>query len=211
MSVVNISFKREGKEGVVPVGSYLSDACKRLGVMFDGKCRVVAGEHFCSVNILEGESLLTPPTKRESEYFSENPADMSTRLACQTKIESAGDIVVMTPEKEVESEKERDVRHDYAREFRDMPLEKKISDLLQLEVIAVGETISFIMNSPYLIADKIMDVMADFGREKERVGRAAGRPDEHAEDLKEKTDAKKGDRKTTYETKPDNSMDQGRS
>jgi hypothetical protein len=60
-----------------------------------------------------------------------------------------------------------------------MPLEKKIANLVQLETIALGETVSFIINSPFKIADKVMDVMAEFGFKKEEQQKEAARPAEH--------------------------------
>ena len=60
-----------------------------------------------------------------------------------------------------------------------MPLEKKIANLVQLETIALGETVSFIINSPFKIADKVMDVMAEFGFKKEEREKEAARPAEH--------------------------------
>ena len=60
-----------------------------------------------------------------------------------------------------------------------MPLEKQIASLVQLETIALGETVSFIINSPFKIGEKIMDVMAEFGMKKEEREKEAVRPDEH--------------------------------
>ena len=60
-----------------------------------------------------------------------------------------------------------DRSEEYRKEFAEMPLEKKIANLVQLETIALGETVSFIINSPFKIADKVLDVMAEFGFKKE--------------------------------------------
>lgn len=89
---------------------------------------------------------------------------------------------MMTMETKVESaeEKSEDAAKEYAKEFTELPLEKKIAQLMQLEAIALGETMSFVINSPFLIFDKALDVMAEFGLKKEERDKQAARPVEHA-------------------------------
>ena len=45
--------------------------------------------------------------------------------------------------------------------------------------MALGETISFILNSPYKVLEKLGDVMADLGRKMESEQKKASRPTEH--------------------------------
>jgi hypothetical protein len=78
-----------------------------------------------------------------------------------------------------EAKKVSDRNEEYRKEFAELPLEKKIANLVQLESIALGETVSFIFNSPFKIADKVLDVMAEFGFKKEEQEREAARPAEH--------------------------------
>ncbi|MFN2411640.1 MAG: hypothetical protein ABR535_01095, partial [Pyrinomonadaceae bacterium] len=70
-----------------------------------------------------------------------------------------------------------DIREKFKKEFSEMPLEKKIADLVHFETIALGETFSFIFNSPYLVFDKVMDVMAEFGMKKEAAEKSSARPE----------------------------------
>ncbi len=117
----------------------------------------------------------------------------------------------MTNEKQEEKSKETidEQNEQYKKEFKDLPLEKKISALVQLEAIALGETFSFIFNSPYMVFDKVMDVMAEFGLKKEQQGKQAGRPKEHeaaqanagasAETVKKGTPRKSGVKPKTAE------------
>ena len=44
---------------------------------------------------------------------------------------------------------------------------------MKLEAIALGETISYVINSPFTIGDKVMDVMAEFGFKKEQKAKEA--------------------------------------
>jgi ferredoxin len=183
MNDVEIRFDREKLEGIVPVGTYLADAAKRLGVRFGSDCDQESGEHFCSVTVISGSDLLSPLTATENTYFSAHGNTGKQRLADQAKIIKAGEIVVMTTEKKTEKATESEVddkNEKYKKDFADMPLEKKIASLVQLEAIALGETFSFILNSPYMIFDKAMDVMAEFGLRKEDAARRSTRPEEHA-------------------------------
>ena len=185
MAEVEVKFERENREGVVAVGTYVIDAAKRFGIHFDDICVRESEEHHCSVVISSGINLLSPLTNTEKEYFKKNGRKTNERLACQAKIEKAGEVVIMTKKKAKDAaeqaKSDADRNEEYKKEFTDMPLEKKIASLVQLESIALGETVSFIINSPFKIADKVLDVMAEFGFKKEEQEREAARPAEHKE------------------------------
>lgn len=190
MAEVEIRFEREGREGVVPAATYLIDAAKRFGIRFDGVCDEEARTHHCSLNVTTGSQLLSPDTKAESEYFADHGRGTNERLACQARIDGQGEVVVMTKEKVKEPTDEAngdDRSEEYRKEFAEMPLEKKIANLVQLETIALGETVSFIINSPFKVAEKVMDVMAEFGFKKEEQEKSAARPSEHKKKKTTKT------------------------
>jgi ferredoxin len=189
MAEVEVRFERENREGVVAVGTYVIDAAKRFGIHFDDICVRESEEHHCSVVISSGINLLSPLTGVEKEYFEKNGRKTNERLACQAKIEKAGEVVIMTKKKakdaEAEAKSDADRSEEYKKEFAEMPLEKQIASLVQLESIALSETVSFIINSPFKVADKVMDVMAEFGFKKEEKEREAARPAEHKENGKD--------------------------
>ncbi len=179
MTEAEIRFEREDRDGIVAAGSYLIDAMKRLGIRLDGECSPEDGFHFCSVQITKGEENLSQLTGIETEHFSQTGRRTNERLACQVKIEKPGEIVVMTQEKKEETKKDDTKSEQYKKEFVDMPLEKKIASLVQLEAITLGETFSFIINSPFKILEKVGDVMAEFGMNLEKKAKEASRPAEH--------------------------------
>lgn len=185
MPDVILRFERENRDGVVAVGSYLIDAARRFGIVFEAECNQVDGIHHCSAVIANGAASLSPLTIAETEHFSSHGRRENERLTCQTKIERPGEIIIMTNEKDAQ-EKENapadDSNEQYKKKFSDLPLEKKLSTLVQLEAIALGETFSFIVNSPYAVFDKVMDVMAEFGFKKEDQKKKAARPGEHQSD-----------------------------
>lgn len=205
MSEVLIKFESAEREGIVATGTYLIDAAKRLGVDVDCDCQdeEVETKGSCVMKVSKGKAFLSSPTKLEMELLSSQARKNGERLACQTKIEKPGEVVIMSvKKKETEKEKnkveeEEKQQEEYKKQFEELPLEKKISSLLELEAIALSETLSFVMNSPYAAVGKIMDVMADFGLKMEKDDQEAKRPDEHSQNGKEdsekeeKTDEKK--------------------
>lgn len=202
MSNVLLKFEREDSEGYVAVGTYLIDAAKRFGIDLTG-----AGESDEmpipeSVLIVTGSQLLSPLTETENVHFSAHGRRKNERFASQARIESAGEIVIMTNEKKTAEETDAgDQDEKYKKDFTEMPLEKKIAALVQLEAITLGETFSFIYNSPSLIFSKVMDVMAEFGLKKEADAKDAARPEEHkTAEPKAKTKTAKTNTPTAGET-----------
>lgn len=175
-----VNFERENAEGLIAVGSYLSDAAKRLGVKFDPECTPEPAEHNCAIEVTEGADLLSEKTTAEKDILKEGSLGDSWRLACHAKIEKAGEVVVMTKEKpKVNEEAEKEQADDYRKRFEELPLEKKMAELVRLEGIALSETLSFVINSPYEVAGKVMDFMAEFGFKLEKDKKEAAKPEEH--------------------------------
>ena len=185
-----ITFNPSGRSGLVAVGSYLLDAAKRLGVEMESEVRE-DDEQFV-VKVTQGADLLSPITKFESEYLGENLQNQGNRLASQAKIEKEGEIVVMVKEKkDPEFSAEEKKAKESRKEFEDLPLEKKVAQLLELEMITLSETFSFIFNSPYKVVDKVMDVMAEFGLKMDKDSKDSKRPVEHKKESEEATEGKK--------------------
>ncbi|HSI89146.1 MAG TPA: hypothetical protein VK918_08825 [Pyrinomonadaceae bacterium] len=195
MIEADIFFERENREGVVPVGTYLIDAAKRLGIRPELPCDIAAKQHHCKITVTSGEGHLSHPTSVEKEYFEGDIAD--SRLGCQVKIDSAGEIRIMTESKTEAETKEKEEQDEKAREeeyiknFASLPLEKKMASLVKLEAMAIGETLNYIANSPYVVFDKVLDVMASFGLKMHDEEKAATRPDEHKQAAANGNGAKK--------------------
>ena len=208
MTQADIKFERENLEGLIPVGTYLFDAARRIGVDIADECGRLGECDSCAVTVKSGMNLLSEVTAAEKEQLSEARLKKGERLTCQVKIEKVGEIVIMTKEKKVEEKpKEEEMKKEYKKEFRDLPLEKKISSLVELEAIALGDTFSFILNSPSHIVGKFMDVLAEFGLKMEQEEQDAKKPKEHKtseekngnEKNTEKVTAKKSTKKKTAE------------
>lgn len=178
MNEVEIRFERENLNGVIAAGSYLYDAAKRFGIGVE--CERRGESDSCAMQILLGQELLSEPTKAEIEQLSAERRKNGERLACQAKIEKPGEVTVMTKEKKAEEKAATEEQKDeFRKEFEALPLEKKIASLLRFEAIALGETISFVVNSPLKVFEKAVDVIAEFGIKLENDAKEAKRPDEH--------------------------------
>lgn len=192
---VSIKFEPSGREGLVPEGTYLFDAALRMGVPMNDECGRRGECDSCAVTVVKGRDLLSEMTAAEIKVLSESQRNSGVRLACQARIEKEGELVVMVAEKEkTEEEKEAERKKQVRKEFEELPLEKKVANLLELEMITLGETISFVINSPYKIFGKVMDVMAEFGLKMDDEAKKAKRPAEHGEEKaegKKETKAKK--------------------
>jgi ferredoxin len=191
---VEIEFG-DGREGIVPVGTYLIDAARRLGAVSDLECSEEDG-HDCKITITEGGDLLSPISDDEREKLSAAGEGKNVRLACFAKIEKSGVITAMVDKKKKpvdETKDETEREETYRKEFTELPLEKKIAELAHLEMIALGETFAFVINSPFKIFDKIGDVMAEFGFKKEEEQKRKARPGESKENGASKASGKKSE------------------
>ncbi|CAN5548367.1 hypothetical protein BH10ACI2_BH10ACI2_15940 [soil metagenome] len=192
MPDVDITFEREGLHGIVAVGTYLSDAAKRFGVVFEAECDRAKTAHLCSVIVKSGSDLLSPLTKAETEHFGGNGRRSNERLACEASIIKPGEIVIMTDQKTDEAKAAEAPKDTFQEEFEALPLEKKIARLLKMEAITLGETFSYVVNSPFKVVEKVGDVIAEFGMKIENEARKAAKPPEAEADKKtEKSEAPK--------------------
>lgn len=180
-----IRFEPEGRHGLAAEGSYLSDAANRFGIFFEPACDLAENTHSCAVVIRQGAELLSAPTQEEIDNLSDEVRVKGERLACRTRIEKAGELVIEIMEKEeVKDPKvlQEERFQEFRKNFTDLPLQNKVGELMQLEAIALGDTFSFLLNLPYMIGDQIMGVMAGFGKEMDKSAKEAKRPQEHTQE-----------------------------
>ncbi len=199
MQQAEIKFEREDLEGLVAVGTYLAEAARRMGIEL--AVEEFDETEYAIVKISRGSELLSAPTKTEIENLSDERLAGGERFADQAKIERAGEITIMTTKKQEPEKPEYEAKREaYRREFEELPLEKKVASLVELESIALSETLSFVINSPYKIVGALMDVLAEFGLKMEADAKNQARPAEHrtAEDDGQPSDGEKNkSRKTT--------------
>ncbi len=199
---VNVEFKTEGGEapppgGVVAEGSYVWDAAKRLGLRLPAECGGKGECDTCAVVVEEGATLLSTLTDAERRLLSPERLAAGERLACQAKIERGGHLVLRpVPQTERKETADESVK-DFRKEFREMPLQKKLATLVEFEAITAYQTFSKIIDLPFNVIEKGLDLMAVRGRALSQREREERKPAEHrpaptpSEDVKE--DAKADD------------------
>jgi ferredoxin len=178
MSDVYVRFTREGLSGTVAVGSYLCDVMKRLGIRTDNNCDRTTEFHDCELTISAGTELLSELTAVEREHFAGQGRTNDHRLACEARIIKPGEIEIMTNEKEQTTTETAAEKDRLQEEFEALPLEKKIANLVKMEITTLGETVSYVVNSPMKVVEKVGDVIAEFGMKLEREAKKASRPKE---------------------------------
>ena len=178
---VEIKFEPDGMSGLVAEGAYLWDAAKRLGVRLPAECQGRGECDTCAVSVEQGMELLSALTDAERERLSPERLAAGERLACQTKVERGGELVLrVVPATERAQTSEETVK-DLRKEFNDLPLGRKLTTLVEFEAATMVQTLSALIDVPFMLGGKVMDLMAWRGRALNERDRAARRPVEHTQ------------------------------
>jgi len=188
---VNVEFVPEGRHGVVAEGTYLWDAAKRLGLRLPAECEGRGECDTCAVIVREGATLLSGLTGAERTRLSPERLAAGERLACQTKVERAGDLVLEPVPATERQETAEEMKQDLRAEFREMPFQQKLTTLIELETIVATQTFKAITDVPRSYIDKGLDYVVNFGRSRARRERQAHRPAEHVASGKDNSGANK--------------------
>ena len=176
---VDIKFQPEGQNGLVAEGTYLWDAAKRLGVQLPAECAGRGECDTCAVIIEEGATLLSSLTEAERTRLSPERLAAGERLACQAKIERGGEVVVRPVPVTERAETAHETTQDLKKEFRELPLKRKLATLVELEAVTLFQTIETIIDVPFALGGKVMDLMAGWGRTLDQRDHRLHRPAEH--------------------------------
>jgi hypothetical protein len=68
---------------------------------------------------------------------------------------------------------------DFRKEFRELPLQRKLATLVELETVTMFQTLSALADLPFSLGEKVMGLMAGKGREMSKREREMHRPSEH--------------------------------
>lgn len=176
---VDIKFEPDGRSGLIAEGTYLWNAAKRLGVRLPAECEGRGECDTCAVIVEQGATLLSSLTEAERERLSQERLAAGERLACQAKVERGGELVLRIVPATERAATSDETAKDLRKEFRELPLSRKLSTLVELEAVTLFQTLSAIAEVPFMIGEKVMDLMAGRGRSLSERERAAHRPAEH--------------------------------
>jgi len=156
---VDIKFEPDGPAGLVAEGTSLWDAAKRLGLHIPADCEGRGECDTCAVAIINGATLLSSLTEGERTQLSAERLAGGQRLACQCKVERGGELSLRLVLQTERGRTAEETTHDLRKEFRELPLERKISTLMQLETIAMTEALDTIADRSVSFGKKIFDTV----------------------------------------------------
>jgi len=151
---VEIKFEPNGPSGLIAEGTSILDAARRLGFNIPncGEC-----DGACAVRIVTGATLLSDLTEVERKQLSPERLAGGERLACQCKVERGGELVLRLVA-ETERPRTSDERtRDLKKEFTELPFDRKLATLMQLETIAVTQAFDKLTNASVSLGKKIFD------------------------------------------------------
>lgn len=163
---VSITFEPSGISGLVAEGTYLIDAARRMGASLGAGCTVGKGEcPACVISVKTGSELLSMPSAAEEKQLGIEHLDQAYRLACQTKVENHGEVVVMVS---AVAPRRPDVDADaeLLKKFGSLPLRKKIAALLQFEALTMSEAFDSAIEKPLAFGAKTFDAVMNRARAK---------------------------------------------
>ena len=134
---VDIKFEPEGQSGLIAEGTYLWDAAKRLGVRLPAECEGRGECDTCAVVVETGATLLSSLTEAERTRLSPERLAAGERLACQTKVEHGGEMILRAVPVTERAETSKEASRDVKKEFRDLPLKSKVATLAELEAVTL--------------------------------------------------------------------------
>jgi ferredoxin len=151
---VEIKFEPNGPSGLVAEGTSVLDAARRLGFQIPdcGECDAT-----CAVRIMTGATLLSALTDTERTQLSPERLAGGERLACQCKVERGGELVLKLVAQTERSRTAEEKTQDLRKEFSELPFDRKIATLMQLETIAVTQAFDKIADASISLGKKIFD------------------------------------------------------
>lgn len=175
---VSVEWKTDGggHAGLVAEGTYLWDAAKRLGVSLPAECGGRGECDTCAVVIEEGAALLSEQTEAERRHLSPERLAAGERLACQARAARAGNIALRPVPIVERAETTEETAKDFREEFRRLPLRKKLATLAGLEAEMAYETIVRVVDIPFELFGKGLDLLAGRGRRLSQADSARRRP-----------------------------------
>ena len=179
---VNVEWKVDGEKrnGIIAEGTYLWDAARRLGVRLPAECNGRGECDTCAVIVEEGATLLSGLTDAERVRLSPERLAEGERLACQSKVERGGDLLLRPVPATVRAETTDESTKNLREEFRRMTLKKKLSTLVELEAVTAYQALVRAVDIPFEVFGKGLDLLAGRGRKLSQSEHARRHPAEHA-------------------------------
>jgi ferredoxin len=155
---VEIKFKPDGPSGLVAEGTSVLDAARRLGFHIP-ECDGRGESDACAITIITGATLLSALTDAERKQLSTERLAGGERLACQCKAERSGELVMRLVSQTERSQTNEERTRNLRKEFSELPFERKIATLIQLETIAMSQALDTIADRSVSLGKKLFDAV----------------------------------------------------
>src|SRR6267143_2643656 len=153
---VQIKFEPDGPSGLIAEGTSIVDAARRLGFQIP-ECGVC--DATCAIRIITGSALLSDLTDIERQQLSPARLAAGERLACQCKAEHGGELVIKLVAQSERARTAEEKTADLRQEFSELPFERKIATLIQLETIAMTQALDTIADRSVAFGKMIVDTV----------------------------------------------------
>jgi DNA helicase IV len=130
--------------------------------------------------------MLSSPTEAERKSLGDDKLAQNIRLACQTRIEKSGEVVVQIMTEQKKSDTSQAEVKAFRKKFAELPLDKKLSTLVQLEVVTMSDAMNAIIDKSVAAGEKVMDTFVRRARTSREQKREAKRPTEHRRQKKQR-------------------------
>src|SRR5260370_14532975 len=146
----------EGVSGVVCGGHMVSDSAWVLGCQSPECCVCDAS---CSISIITGRTLLSDLTDTERQQLSPARLAAGERLACQCKAERGGELIIRLVARSERARTADEKTADLRKEFSELPFERKMATLIQLETIAMSQALDTLADRSVAFGKMIFDTV----------------------------------------------------
>lgn len=152
---VEITFGQDEAQGLVAKGTSLWEAARRLGVSLRADCQGRGECDTCAMLIIQGAELLSPANQFELTMLGQERLDAAERLACQTKLDKTGEVIVRRapiPAVSFGNKKES------GKAFRDLPLKQQVGAFIELEATTISEAVNALREKSNALVAKFLNL-----------------------------------------------------
>jgi ferredoxin len=149
---VEITFEIDEGHGLVAEGASLWEAAKRLGVRLPADCQGRGECDACAVLVSEGSELLSPANEIEVKILGPVRLGLTERLACQTKLERPGEVVVrqspVAPASGAKPEAGKVA----------LPFKQKVSEFIESEAMKISAAMNLLREQSDALVGKVLNL-----------------------------------------------------
>jgi ferredoxin len=151
---VEITFEVDDGHGLVAEGTSLWEAAKRLGVSLPADCKGCGECDTCTLVIVRGAELLSPANEFEMKILGPERLGVAQRLACQTKLDKTGEVVVRRAKIAATARK----KAESGKAFRDLPLKQQVGAFIEVEATKISEAVNALRGQSNALVEKFLNL-----------------------------------------------------